>query len=200
VARFSEAARPVSESRRASEYETARSNIVSKSDNRLPENSKQSLDKKLDHAVEETFPASDPVSVSITKGGAIDYGDKGVSSASDTPSKPEQKSTAEHIVTEAKEKLSETGSTVSEAAHEAYAQGSRYVREVMHEYPEAERYYRQGTAAVRRQAAENPLLTLVLGLGIGYALAWMIHGVGSGGTKGVPDYARTRRVYAPRRD
>src|SRR5829696_608996 len=183
----------------ASNHISTWSNIVPESDNALSENSKQSLDKKLDHAVEETFPASDPVSMSITKGGAIDYGDEGVS-ASATPGKPQQKSTAEHILNEAKEKLSDAGSTVSEAAHEAYAQGSRYVREVMGEYPEAERYYRQGTAAVRHQAAENPLLTLVLGLGIGYALAWMIHGVGSGGTKGVPDYARTRRVYAPHRD
>ena len=36
-------------------------------------NSQQNLKKKLDRAVEETFPSSDPVSVSITKGGAIDY-------------------------------------------------------------------------------------------------------------------------------
>ena len=36
-------------------------------DKRLPENSKKSLDKKLDHALEETFPTSDPVSVKITK-------------------------------------------------------------------------------------------------------------------------------------
>jgi hypothetical protein len=165
--------------------------------NTLSENSKQKLDKKLDRAVEETFPASDPVSMSITKGGGIDYGRV---SAPTPPRKPQETSTAEHILTEAKEKLSEAGSTVSEAAHEAYAQGSRYVREVMDEYPEAERYYRQGTAAVRRHTAENPLLTLVLGLGIGYALALIIHGFASSGTKGVPDYARTRTVYAPHRD
>ena len=38
-----------------------------KSDDALPENSKKSLDKKLDEALEETFPTSDPVSVKITK-------------------------------------------------------------------------------------------------------------------------------------
>jgi hypothetical protein len=64
---------------------------VPESDNALSENSKQNLDKKLDLAVEETFPASDPVSMGITKGGAIDYGDEGVS-ASATREKPEQKS------------------------------------------------------------------------------------------------------------
>lgn len=36
-------------------------------DEKLPENSKTSLDEKLDEGVEETFPASDPVSVKITK-------------------------------------------------------------------------------------------------------------------------------------
>ena len=33
----------------------------------LPENSKANLDRKLDHALTETFPTSDPVSVSITR-------------------------------------------------------------------------------------------------------------------------------------
>ena len=36
-------------------------------DKQLPENSKENLDRKLDHGVEESFPASDPVSVKITK-------------------------------------------------------------------------------------------------------------------------------------
>ena len=36
-------------------------------DKKLAENSQKSLDKKLDHALEETFPTSDPVSVKITK-------------------------------------------------------------------------------------------------------------------------------------
>ena len=40
---------------------------ASSQDKKLPENSKKSLDKKLDHALEETFPTSDPVSVKITK-------------------------------------------------------------------------------------------------------------------------------------
>ena len=36
-------------------------------DEKLPENSKKNLDEKLDHAIEESFPTSDPVSVKITK-------------------------------------------------------------------------------------------------------------------------------------
>ena len=38
-----------------------------KADCELPENSQENLDAKLDHAIEETFPTSDPVSVVITK-------------------------------------------------------------------------------------------------------------------------------------
>ena len=38
-----------------------------KKDEKLPENSKKNLDEKLDHALEETFPTSDPISVKITK-------------------------------------------------------------------------------------------------------------------------------------
>jgi hypothetical protein len=33
----------------------------------LPENEKERTDERLDEGVEETFPASDPVSVRITK-------------------------------------------------------------------------------------------------------------------------------------
>ena len=40
---------------------------ANESDKRLPENSKKNLDEKLDNAVDETFPGSDPVSVKITK-------------------------------------------------------------------------------------------------------------------------------------
>jgi hypothetical protein len=40
---------------------------ASPQDKKLPENSKENLDKKLDEGIEETFPASDPVSVKITK-------------------------------------------------------------------------------------------------------------------------------------
>jgi hypothetical protein len=36
-------------------------------DNDLSENPKENLDDKLDNAVDETFPGSDPVSVKITK-------------------------------------------------------------------------------------------------------------------------------------
>ncbi|MGF9764737.1 hypothetical protein AAII07_57650 [Microvirga sp. 0TCS3.31] len=47
------------------------------SDNNLAENSQVNLDARLDHAIEETFPTSDPVSVTITKGPEPDGPDQG---------------------------------------------------------------------------------------------------------------------------
>ncbi|NEU11493.1 hypothetical protein G3T14_05045 [Methylobacterium sp. BTF04] len=40
---------------------------VTPSDKNWPENSQAELDERLDEALEETFPSSDPVSVKITK-------------------------------------------------------------------------------------------------------------------------------------
>lgn len=40
---------------------------ASPQDKHLPGNSQENLGRKLDEAVEETFPSSDPVSVKITK-------------------------------------------------------------------------------------------------------------------------------------
>ena len=113
------------------------------------------MNKKLDRAVEETFPSSDPVSVSITKGGATDYDhdDDEAEDPSIVRSNPDQQGTSESLLNQAKEKLSDVGSTFSEAAHEAYAEGSRYVREAVGHHPEMERYYRQGTEAATVSSA-----------------------------------------------
>jgi hypothetical protein len=159
-------------------------------DKALPENSKDNLDRKLDHAIEETFPTSDPVSVSVTKGGAIDYDHSGT--AMPGASGQQGQSTAEGVLRQAKETVSGVAGAASEAAREAYDQGKRYASTARERYPEAERYYREGTRVVRQQASDNPLLTLLVGVGIGYALAWMIHSGGSDKDYRVPDYARTR--------
>jgi len=45
----------------------AREKDAGEADRTLPENSKENLDDRLDEGVEESFPASDPVSVKITK-------------------------------------------------------------------------------------------------------------------------------------
>src|SRR5688572_18983415 len=61
-------------------------------DNKLPENSQDNLDARLYHAIEETFPTSDPVSV--TKAPAPEPPDHAtdLSVPDDQPTQPEQNS------------------------------------------------------------------------------------------------------------
>ncbi len=163
-------------------------------DKTLPENDQKNLDRKLDHAVEETFPTSDPVSVSVTKGGAIDYdSQQPASSTVQGRSEPGQ-APAEGLVGQAQETLEKVTGTATDTARAAYERGRRYVDTARERYPEAERYYREGSQTVRDYAVENPLLTLLAGVGIGYALAWMIHSGGSGRGHSSADYARTRQA------
>jgi len=125
------------------------------SDKALPENSKANLDRKLDHAIEETFPTSDPVSVSITKGGAIDYDSQPEAPSSTRGSLGrERQSTAEKLIDKAKEAV---GSTTGIA---------------------------------------RPLLTLLAGVGIGYALAWMFHSEADEDKRVLED-AESRRSAPP---
>ena len=148
----------------------------------LPENSKRNLDRKLDNAIEETFPTSDPVSVTITKGEAVDYGEE---------SQPPAQEWSGAALNQAKDAVRQaTG-----AAHQAYEQGRRYVERAGSRYPEAQRYYREGGHALLAHARERPLLTILVGAGLGYAIAWALH---RGRAERIPDYARTRTVY--RRD
>jgi hypothetical protein len=174
-----------------------RSDIVPGTDKALPENSQQNLNKKLDGAVEETFPSSDPVSVSITKGGAIEYDhdDDEAETLSTTPSKSGQQGTSESLLTQTKEKLSDVGSTVSKAAHEAYTEGSRYVGGAVGDGAVLPaKHGSSPTAGFRQPAVDTPRRPWA-GL-----VAWMIHRTAYGGARGIPDYARTRRVYTPYRE
>jgi hypothetical protein len=169
-------------------------------DKTLPENAKDNLDRKLDHAIEETFPTSDPVSVSVTKGGAIDYGREDATGPTRRrPSRQGDRTPAESFVGQARQAAGNLADDASEAAREAYDRGRRFVGAARERYPEVERYYREGSEAVRHRAAENPLLTLLAGIGIGYAIAWLLHSGGSRERESVPDFARTRRGYAPHR-
>jgi ElaB/YqjD/DUF883 family membrane-anchored ribosome-binding protein len=169
-------------------------------DSNLPENTKENLDAKLDHAIEETFPTSDPVSVSITKGGAIDYDreENASPSAAEGAQQPEQ-NTAENLLDVVRETLGNVSETVPAGAREAYDQGKRFVRQVRDRYPQAEQYYRAGGRAVEQRVTESPWLALLVAGALGYGLAWLVHGGRSHRAERVPDYARTRRGYAPYR-
>ncbi len=170
-------------------------------DNKLPENSQENLDARLDHAVEETFPTSDPISVHITAGPEPDRQgqESPSSSADDHLGQPEQDPT-EHLLDQVRNALQDVADSASGAARDAYDQGSRYVRQAREQYPEAEQYIREAQRAVTQRVTENPLLALFTAGVAGYALAWMIHGQRRNRDTRVPDHARTRRGYAPHRE
>ena len=170
-------------------------------DNKLAENSQENLDARLDHAVEETFPTSDPISVHITKGPEPDHHDQEArsSSADDHLGQAEQDPT-EHLLDQVRNALQDVADSASGAAQDAYDQGSRYVRQAREQYPEAEQYIREGQRAVTHRVTRNPLLALFTAGVAGYALAWMIHGQRRDRETRVPDHGRTRRGYAPQRE
>src|SRR5215213_4474009 len=169
-------------------------------DNRLAENSQENLDARLDHAIEETFPTSDPVSVTITKGPEPDSPDQEThsSSADDQQGQLEQDST-EHLLDQVREALSDVADQASGAARDLYNRGEHYSRQAREQYPEAERYLRDGQRAVTHRVIENPLLALVMAGVAGYVLAWLIHGERRDRERRVPDHGRTSRGYAPHR-
>ncbi|ANY82874.1 hypothetical protein BB934_32095 (plasmid) [Microvirga ossetica] len=160
-------------------------------DNKLPENSQENLDARLDHAIEETFPTSDPVSVTITKGPEPDRPDQ--------EARPERDST-EQVLDQVREALHDVTTQASGRARELYNRGEHYVRQAGEQYPEAERYIRAGERAVTQRVTANPLLALLMAGIAGYALAWLIHGKKGDRKPDVPDYDRTHRGYAPHRE
>jgi hypothetical protein len=170
-------------------------------DNKLPENSQENLDARLDHAIEETFPTSDPVSVTITKGAGIDLHGQADSpaSASDQQTSSELNPT-EQVLDQVREALNDVAGSASEVAGTVYSQGERYARQFGEQYPEAQHYVREAQGLVTRHTTGNPLLSLFMAGAIGYALAWMIHGERRNRDSHVPDYARTRRDYASQGD
>jgi ElaB/YqjD/DUF883 family membrane-anchored ribosome-binding protein len=169
-------------------------------DNKLPENSQENLDARLDHAIEETFPTSDPVSVTITKGPEPERPDQEARSSSGDDQQGElEQDTAEHLLDQVREALSDVADQAAGTARDACNQGRRYVRQAGERYPQAGRYAREGQRAVTHRMAENPLLSLVVAGVIGYVLGWMIHGERRDRKADVPDYGRTNRGYTPHR-
>src|SRR5215207_2734689 len=160
-------------------------------DSKLPENSQENLDARLDHAIEETFPTSDPVSVTITKGPEPHRPDQEASSSSadNQQSRAEQGST-EHVLDQVREALNDVAGSATEAAGNVYSQGERYARQLGEQYPEAQHYVGEAQRLVTRHTTGNPLLSLLIAGAIGYAMAWMIHRERRNREPDVPDYGR----------
>jgi hypothetical protein len=170
-------------------------------DNKLTENSQENLDARLDHAIEETFPTSDPISVHITKGPEPDRpSQEAPSSSADDHLEQSEQDPTEHLLDQVRNALHDVVDSASGAARDAYDQGRRYVQQASERYPQAERYVREGRQAVTHRLTENPLLGLFIAGMAGYALAWLIHGQQRIRETHVPDHARTSRGYAPHRE
>src|SRR4028118_2095031 len=80
-------------------------------DSKLPENTQENLDARLDHAIEETFPTSDPVSVTITKGPAPDQ--EARSSSGDNQQGQPEHDTTEQVLDQVREALSDVADQAS---------------------------------------------------------------------------------------
>ncbi|QRM32148.1 hypothetical protein JO965_19115 [Microvirga sp. VF16] len=170
----------------------------------LPENSQENLDARLDHAIEETFPSSDPISVIVTKKAVAPDQQEVIATASRGQGRAGQdqaeQATAEKLLDQVNEALQDMAQTASGTAREAYRLGQRYVRHARDSYPEAERSYRASRRTLHQWMTDNPWSSLFVAGAIGYGLAWMIHGKQRGPGRRVPDYARTRRDYASQGD
>ena len=169
----------------------------------LPENSQENLDARLDHAIEETFPTSDPISVTVTKKAVAEVPREAASTTPSNQSRAEQdqaeQDTAETLLDQVREALQDVTQTASGAAREAYHEGRQYVRQARERYPQAEQFYREGHRAISQRTAGNPLMSLLVAAAAGYVLAWMIHGQPRGRDEDIPEYGRTSRGYAPHR-
>ena len=171
----------------------------------LPENSQRNLDARLDEAIEETFPTSDPVAVMVTRKAGPEDGLGAASSASgrqrDAGSDEAEQETAEELLDQVKRALEHGAQAAYGTFRDSYDGARHYARQTARAYyPEAERSYRAGRRTVEEWVIENPWLSLLTAGAIGYGLAWMIHREPHGRDTRVADHARTRTRYVPRRD
>jgi hypothetical protein len=158
--------------------------VQQSTDKALPENSREHLDQKLDHAIKETFPTSDPVSVSVTKGSAIDY--------------PEDEPASSRMG-DWREMQRRAASQAADFAQEAAERGRDAWQKARGGYAQAEDYLRRGTRSVQEKPAES-LVPVLIGFGIGFAVAWAIKSRQSADESDahVSEFARKRTSYMPR--
>jgi hypothetical protein len=97
--------------------------------NSLAENSQANFDARLDHAIEETFPTSDPVFVTITKGPEPDGSDQGARSSSTAGQQGQQaQNSTEQTPDQVGEALHEVADQASEAVRDVYSRGEHHVQ------------------------------------------------------------------------
>ena len=91
------------------------------------------------------------------------------------PNQGQDQGMVDNLVEQAGEAVSRVADQASELAQRAYEQGGEYLEEGRRRFPQAERYYREGSRAVSRQVEESPLAAILVAVAIGYGLALLIH-------------------------
>ena len=133
------------------------------------ENEPKSLQQRhVDDTVDDSFPASDPPAwtTSASKSVAAECEPDDLK---DAPIPP-----GEGLETEAGDTARSRADQVSGLARDLYRRGQSYVEQGRRHWPEAERYYRQRTEAMRRPVQDHPLATVIAVGALGCALGWLI--------------------------
>ena len=102
----------------------------------------------------------------------------------------------ENLVGQAKDAVRQAADSASEYAQDTYARGAQYVRQEWDRHPEAGRYLREGRQAISHPVEANPITAILVAGGVGYLLAYLIHGSGwQWSRRRVSDDGRTRTYY-----
>jgi uncharacterized protein YjbJ (UPF0337 family) len=74
----------------------------------------------------------------------------------------------------AKDAVSDIVGQASDVAGDLYEKGQRYVEEGRKRHPEAERAYRDGSAVVRSQVEQGPLVAILIAGAVGFGLGLLV--------------------------
>jgi ElaB/YqjD/DUF883 family membrane-anchored ribosome-binding protein len=135
--------------------------------------------RHVDDAVDDSFPASDPPAwtTSASKSVAAECEPEALNEVPTPPGEALKGGTGNNRVQSAVDQA--TG-----LAHGLYRRGQTYMEQGRRYLPEAERYYQQGTEAMRRPVQEHPLVTVLAVGALGCAVGWLLgRRVASSGTK-----------------
>jgi len=91
----------------------------------------------------------------------------------------------------------DVASSVSDVARSTYDQGQQYAENLGKQYPQAKRYYEQGTRAISQGVANAPFLALIAAGAAAYGLVHVLTHQSS--TDQMSNRQRTRRGYPGRR-
>ena len=153
---------------------------------------KKMQQRLIDETVDESFPASDPPAWTTTGSKSVaakwDADEAGAATAGTGT-----QGTSRSDQARGDGSLRAAADRASHLAQDALRTGERYLEEARRRLPEAERYYREGRSAVARPVQAYPLTAVVLAAGVGYGLAWLIHGRATperSGNPNMPAYGR----------